>query len=47
MNKEKETKKFDVYCGGIKPYNPIKPPKDRDAKRIVKSTKKNKGVKTS
>ena len=39
---ENESKEFDDDCGGLKPYNPIKPPKDRDAKRIVKLTKNTK-----
>lgn len=36
---EKENKELEEDCGGLRPYNSIKPPKDRDAKRTVKSTK--------
>lgn len=31
---EKESREFDDDCGGLKPYNLIKPPKDKDAKKI-------------
>lgn len=33
MNKEKKNAKMEEDCGGIKPYNPIKPPKKTSAKK--------------
>lgn len=45
MGKEKKTEKMDVYCGGLKPYDPIKKPakksttKKTDTKKA--DTKKN------
>lgn len=43
MIKEKKTTKMDDDCGGIKPYNPIKPPKKTSTpKKVVKTVKKGK-----
>lgn len=36
MNREKKTEKMDESCGGLKPYNPIKPPKKTETKKSAK-----------
>lgn len=41
MKKEKETTKMDKDCGGLKPFDPVKPPKKTTTKK-TKDTKKTK-----